>query len=57
MGEQALFAPFQLNVPRASSLVAIAENKETLAEVHEFVPSYHRIAEAEANWLKAQRKE
>ena len=26
-------------------------------DVHKFVPEYRRIAEAEANWLKAQGKD
>lgn len=53
--ERAVIAPVQFNLPRASSLIYAAEQMETKEEVHHFVPEYRRIAEAEANWLKAQR--
>lgn len=53
--ERAVIAPVQFNLPRASSLIYVAEQMETKEEVHHFVPEYRRIAEAEANWLKAQR--
>ena len=48
-----------LNLPRASKLIELAEKEPlpTLEMVHTFVPKYHRLAEAEANWLKAHQKE
>lgn len=59
LGEQAKFAPPSLNLPRASKLIELAEKEPlpTLEMVHSFVPKYHRLAEAEANWLKAHQKE
>lgn len=53
--ERAVIAPVQFNLPRASSLIYAAEQIEIKEDVHHFVPEYRRIAEAEANWLKAQR--
>lgn len=53
--EQAIIAPVQLNLPKASSLIYAAEQTKKSEEVHHFIPEYRRIAEAEANWLKAQR--
>lgn len=55
-GENAVIAPLQFNLPRASSLISIAQEIDVEADIHHFVPEYRRIAEAEANWLKAQRK-
>ncbi|AOV06680.1 tRNA (adenosine(37)-N6)-threonylcarbamoyltransferase complex dimerization subunit type 1 TsaB [Sporosarcina ureilytica] len=55
--ERAVIAPFSFNLPRASSLIYTAQQVELNKEVHHFVPEYHRIAEAEANWLKAQGKD
>lgn len=59
LGERAVRAPFTLDLPRASELIAIAEAQELPAvdAVHAFVPQYRRIAEAEANWIKEQKKE
>lgn len=59
LGDKALRAPFTLDLPRASELVALAETEELseIDAVHTFVPEYRRIAEAEANWLKEQKKE
>lgn len=48
-----------MNLPRASELIALARQMPlpTIEAVHGFVPQYRRIAEAEANWLKEQKKE
>lgn len=54
---QAVIAPFQYNLPRASSLIYAAQQVSEKEDVHHFVPEYRRIAEAEANWLKAQGKD
>jgi tRNA threonylcarbamoyladenosine biosynthesis protein TsaB len=59
LGDNALRAPITMDLPRASELVALAELEELpeIEAVHNFVPEYRRIAEAEANWLKEQKKE
>jgi tRNA threonylcarbamoyladenosine biosynthesis protein TsaB len=57
LADQAVFAPLQFNLPRASSLIHTAQQFEQEVDIHSFVPEYRRIAEAEANWLKAQGKE
>lgn len=57
LADYADFAPLQFNLPRASSLIYAAQQFEEEVDIHHFVPEYRRIAEAEANWLKAQGKE
>lgn len=57
LGENAVIAPFPLQLPRASSLVFIAQENEEQENTHAFTPEYRRIAEAEANWLMQQRKD
>lgn len=57
LGERAVIAPLHFNLPRASSLIYAAQQFDTGEDVHNFVPEYRRIAEAEANWLKAQGKD
>jgi tRNA threonylcarbamoyladenosine biosynthesis protein TsaB len=56
LGERAELAPLALNLPRASSLIDLAIRSGKNENTHEFVPQYRRIAEAEANWLKAQKE-
>ena len=56
-GENAVIAPLHFNLPRASSLIYMAGQSDEKVDIHNFVPEYRRIAEAEANWLKAQRKD
>lgn len=58
LGEHAVRAAYTLDLPRASELIVLAEQRElpSLEEVHHFVPQYRRIAEAEANWMKEQKK-
>lgn len=58
LGEKASRASYTLNLPRASELIALAEKRELppVEAVHHFVPQYRRIAEAEANWIKEQKK-
>ncbi|MFX3630891.1 MAG: tRNA (adenosine(37)-N6)-threonylcarbamoyltransferase complex dimerization subunit type 1 TsaB [Ectobacillus sp.] len=55
LGEQAVFAPVSTHNPRPSELALLGTEKEASA-VHEFVPNYIRLAEAEANWLANQNK-
>ncbi|MEK4427281.1 tRNA (adenosine(37)-N6)-threonylcarbamoyltransferase complex dimerization subunit type 1 TsaB [Solibacillus sp. FSL K6-1523] len=59
LGENALRAPHTFDLPRASELIAMAQQQElpSIEATHTFVPQYRRIAEAEANWLKEQKKE
>lgn len=57
LGNQASFAP-TLALPRGSKLIELAQKQPlpSIEEVHSFVPQYHRISEAEANWIKDQKK-
>ncbi|WP_303965107.1 tRNA (adenosine(37)-N6)-threonylcarbamoyltransferase complex dimerization subunit type 1 TsaB [Sporosarcina ureae] len=45
-------ASFALNVPRASSVVLLAQLADEPETVHTFTPQYKRITEAEANLVK-----
>ncbi|WP_353948517.1 tRNA (adenosine(37)-N6)-threonylcarbamoyltransferase complex dimerization subunit type 1 TsaB [Sporolactobacillus sp. Y61] len=44
-------------VPRAGELARLGIEKEPESDIHHFLPTYLRLAEAEANWLKRQRQE
>ncbi|WP_445506901.1 tRNA (adenosine(37)-N6)-threonylcarbamoyltransferase complex dimerization subunit type 1 TsaB [Niallia sp. 03190] len=55
LGEQAILAdPADYN-PRPSVLAMLGNEKEN-EEIHTFIPEYIRLAEAEANWLEANKK-
>lgn len=58
LGDQALFAPFTHQLPRASECIALAATKElpSIEATHTFIPQYRRLAEAEANWIKEQKE-
>ncbi len=58
LGDKAIRASYTLDLPRATELIALAEDRElpSIEAVHHFVPQYRRIAEAEANWIKEQKK-
>lgn len=58
LGHLAIRAPKALDLPRASQIVQIAMEQELpdASAAHHFVPQYKRIAEAEANWIKEQKK-
>ncbi|WP_235069621.1 tRNA (adenosine(37)-N6)-threonylcarbamoyltransferase complex dimerization subunit type 1 TsaB [Turicibacter sp. TJ11] len=43
-----------LHVPHASTLANIALEKEAVENVHHFTPKYHRLPEAEMNWMLEQ---
>ncbi|MEI4770029.1 tRNA (adenosine(37)-N6)-threonylcarbamoyltransferase complex dimerization subunit type 1 TsaB [Psychrobacillus sp. FJAT-51614] len=43
------------NLPSAAVLVELAKNQEA-SDVHTTVPEYLRVTEAEANWMKEQKK-
>jgi tRNA threonylcarbamoyladenosine biosynthesis protein TsaB len=55
---RALFAPNTFALPRASNLIELAQRKPlpSVEEIHGFVPQYHRLAQAEAEWIKEQKK-
>jgi tRNA threonylcarbamoyladenosine biosynthesis protein TsaB len=55
LGELAVFAPVQSYNSRPSELAFIGLDKAEV-DVHQFVPNYIRMAEAEAKWLEQQGK-
>ncbi|WP_071461343.1 tRNA (adenosine(37)-N6)-threonylcarbamoyltransferase complex dimerization subunit type 1 TsaB [Bacillus massilinigeriensis] len=56
LGSKAFFTGPEGNNPRPGELAILgAERPEE--PVHAFVPNYIRLAEAEANWLKEQKKQ
>lgn len=59
LGEKARFTLNSLHLPRASKLVDLAAQEPITSteDVHSFVPKYHRLAQAEAEWIKGQKKE
>jgi tRNA threonylcarbamoyladenosine biosynthesis protein TsaB len=60
LGKQACFGTPQENIPRPASLAWLAYQKWSRQEQPEppdFSPEYLQMTEAEANWLKKQRKE
>lgn len=56
LGELALLADAVDFNPRPSILAMLGETRQA-EEIHTFTPNYIRLAEAEANWLKANKKE
>ncbi len=58
LGERAIRAPFNLDLPKASVVIEEALKKPlpSIEEAHHFVPDYKRITEAEANWRAEQKK-
>ncbi|MEK4534076.1 tRNA (adenosine(37)-N6)-threonylcarbamoyltransferase complex dimerization subunit type 1 TsaB [Peribacillus sp. FSL K6-1552] len=55
LGNLAVFSPVQLFNSRPSELAFIGLSK-TEVDIHQFVPNYIRMAEAEAKWLEQQGK-
>jgi tRNA threonylcarbamoyladenosine biosynthesis protein TsaB len=55
LSDQAVFSSFIDGNPRPSLLAHIGSTKEA-EDLHTFVPSYLRLAEAEANWLASNEK-
>ncbi|KAB2329355.1 tRNA (adenosine(37)-N6)-threonylcarbamoyltransferase complex dimerization subunit type 1 TsaB [Cytobacillus depressus] len=55
LGDQAVFAEITEQNPRPSELALIGRDKEG-EDIHTFVPNYIRLAEAETNWLKANKE-
>ncbi|MFS0784413.1 tRNA (adenosine(37)-N6)-threonylcarbamoyltransferase complex dimerization subunit type 1 TsaB [Bacillus sp. 1P06AnD] len=56
LGERAVFADPSIIYPRPGTLGLLGQ-AEAEEDVHSFVPNYVRLAEAEANWIKEQKKE
>ncbi|HCG4536336.1 TPA: tRNA (adenosine(37)-N6)-threonylcarbamoyltransferase complex dimerization subunit type 1 TsaB, partial [Salmonella enterica subsp. enterica serovar Typhi str. AG3] len=58
LGDQASFAPSSLALPRGAHLIELAQKQPlpSVEAVNSFIPQYHRITEAEANWIKDQKK-
>lgn len=54
LGDKAIFAAITEQNPRPAELAFLGRDKEAV-DLHTFVPNYIRLAEAEANWLKAQK--
>lgn len=52
----AVFGDNAQNVPRASELARLGEEKQPVPDIHHFLPSYLRLAEAEAKWLAERRQ-
>lgn len=46
-----------LNIPHASLLIECAKDVKPVDNIHTFVPKYHRLPEAEMNWLLEQKKQ
>ena len=57
LGDRAIRAPYTYDLPDAAQLIYLAEKMPPLTgdAVHNFVPQYRRLAEAEANWIKDQK--
>ncbi|AOH53021.1 tRNA (adenosine(37)-N6)-threonylcarbamoyltransferase complex dimerization subunit type 1 TsaB [Peribacillus muralis] len=55
LGDLAVFAPIQSFNSRPSELAFLGLDK-TEEDIHQFVPNYIRMAEAEAKWLEQQGK-
>jgi len=58
LGNFAVRATLTEDLPRAASLIYLAmqQHDGEHENVHHFVPQYRRLAEAEANWMKEQKK-
>jgi len=56
LGTQAVFAEITEHNPRPAELALLGRDKE-VEDIHSFVPNYIRLAEAEANWIKANKEE
>ncbi|WP_059105398.1 tRNA (adenosine(37)-N6)-threonylcarbamoyltransferase complex dimerization subunit type 1 TsaB [Shouchella shacheensis] len=56
LGERAFFPPEKLAGYRPGSLAMLGLEREAVASVHDFTPTYLQLAEAEAKWHRAQSK-
>lgn len=55
LGDSAAFSPVPLFNARPGELAFLGMHKEEV-DIHQFVPNYVRLAEAEAKWLEKQGK-
>ncbi len=55
LGDQVVFAEITEQNPRPSELALLGRDKEG-EDIHSFVPNYIRLAEAETNWLNANKE-
>lgn len=55
LGKQAVFARLTENILRPGELAMLGMEKEADGAVHDFTPNYIRMAEAESNWLTANK--
>lgn len=53
---QASLGTAEQNIPHPAELARLGATKEPVADVHHFLPTYLRLAEAEAKWLARQRR-
>lgn len=54
LGDRAYFARVTEQNPRPSELAILGRDKEAV-DIHNFVPNYIRLAEAEAKWIEATK--
>lgn len=55
VGEQAVFAPASFQHPRAAHIAILGAKRLTeTGNIHELMPEYLQVAEAEAKWLASQ---
>jgi tRNA threonylcarbamoyladenosine biosynthesis protein TsaB len=54
LGDRAMMAEITEQNPRPAELALLGQDKPG-EDIHSFVPNYIRLAEAEANWLEAQK--
>lgn len=58
LGEKAInVEEVELNIPHAAILGKVAAKLKPVENIHAFVPKYHRLPEAEMNWLQEQKKQ
>lgn len=50
---ESYFADGHENIPSAAALIQLASTMNPAEDIHQLTPSYMRITEAEANWMKA----
>lgn len=55
LGDRAIFAAITEHNPRPSELALLGRDQKG-EDIHSFVPNYIRLAEAESNWIKANKE-
>ena len=54
LGDQAIFTHFEKSQPNPAVLARLGMQKQPVTSIHEFVPTYLQLAEAETKWLAKQ---